>query len=179
VSAAEDGEYPGGGIKLANIHADDDFPALGNGRFGRDSIVDEDNMLATYSMRLSPPFSGQVQIAETERARARTLDGKVWEIQFIYRFVDNIGPGEPVNRRKHVRVANIPHSDIARISEQRDSKGWVVDERILELPRPLASQNRRRRQRRLCGVDRPFAPFTARDRIWDEPAGEGTVQTML
>lgn len=129
----------GGGIKLADIHADDDFQAIGNGRFCRDSLVDEENMLTTYSMRLSPPFSGQVQIAETERARALTLDGKVWGIQFIHRFVDNSGPGEPVNRRKHVRVATIPHSDMARISEQRDLKGRVVDERILELTRPLAS----------------------------------------
>jgi hypothetical protein len=44
-----------GGYKLADIQADDDSPALGNGHLGRDSIVDEDIMLTTYSKRLAPP----------------------------------------------------------------------------------------------------------------------------
>lgn len=61
------------GSKLADIQADDDSPALGNGHLGRDSIVDEDSMLTTCPKRLAPPFSGQVQIAEIERARALVM----------------------------------------------------------------------------------------------------------
>ena len=37
-------------------------------------------MIKAFSQRLTPPFSGLVQIAESERARALTMDGNLWEI---------------------------------------------------------------------------------------------------
>lgn len=40
-------------------------------------------MVRAYSQRLLPPFSGVVQIAESECARAQSFDGVNWEIQFI------------------------------------------------------------------------------------------------
>ena len=40
-------------------------------------------MIRAYSQRLLPPFTGVVQIAESERARAQSFDGVSWEIQYL------------------------------------------------------------------------------------------------
>lgn len=40
-------------------------------------------MIRSYSHRLLPPYSGVVQIAESERARAQSFDGLNWEIQYF------------------------------------------------------------------------------------------------
>jgi hypothetical protein len=67
-----------------------------------------------------PPFSGQVQIAESEKYRAITLDGQVWEIQFV--------------KRSHIRVATVRAGDIKAhsISTELVERG-AVDEQIIEL----------------------------------------------
>lgn len=39
--------------------------------------------MRAYSQRLLPPYSGFVQIAESERARAQSFDGINWEIQYF------------------------------------------------------------------------------------------------
>ncbi len=39
-------------------------------------------MIKAYSQRLMPPYSGQMQIVESDRTRAITLDSQTWEIQF-------------------------------------------------------------------------------------------------
>ncbi len=39
--------------------------------------------MRAYSQRLLPPYSGFVQIAESESARAQSFDGINWEIQFL------------------------------------------------------------------------------------------------
>ncbi len=44
-------------------------------------------MLRAYSQRLLPPYSGVVQIAESDRARAQSFDGLSWEIHYL--------PGSP------------------------------------------------------------------------------------
>ena len=77
-------------------------------------------MIKTFSQRLSPPFSGLAQIAESERARAITMDGKNWEIHFLQGIISR-------------RVANIRHSELSRISQQGTHNGHVIDKRILEL----------------------------------------------
>ncbi|MGB5395735.1 MAG: hypothetical protein WBN96_01170 [Gammaproteobacteria bacterium] len=40
-------------------------------------------MIRAYSQRLLPPFSGFVQITESERARAQSFDGINWEIHYL------------------------------------------------------------------------------------------------
>jgi len=40
-------------------------------------------MIRSYTQRLLPPFSGVVQIAESERARAQSFDGTHWDIQYF------------------------------------------------------------------------------------------------
>ena len=94
-------------------------------------------MLTTYSMRLSPPFSGQVQIAETDNARALTLDGEVWEMQFIHKYVEQGGSGERIPRRRHVRVATLRHGDLENLVAKTNEQGRAVDARIVELAEAL------------------------------------------
>lgn len=92
----------------------------------------------TYSQRLSPPFSGQVQIAESAQARALTLDGIQWEIQFVHRQVARNGPGDDRIERRFRHVATLPHSDIVRIAAEGGQHGRPLDERILELARHIS-----------------------------------------
>lgn len=77
-------------------------------------------MIRAFSQRLMPPFSGQVQIAESETYRALTLDGLIWEIQFV--------------KRSHVRVATVKASDIkARAVYPEQLEQGQADEQIIEL----------------------------------------------
>ncbi len=77
-------------------------------------------MIRAFSQRLMPPFSGQVQIAESDKYRAVTLDGQIWEIQFV--------------KRSHVRVGTVRASDIKAhaVSPELLDRG-TVDEQIIEL----------------------------------------------
>jgi hypothetical protein len=52
-------------------------------------------MFRAYSQRLLRPYSGFVQIAETDRARAQSLDRLSWEIQYI-----NAGDAERRGRQQ-------------------------------------------------------------------------------
>ena len=82
-------------------------------------------MIKAYSQRLLPPYSGQVQIVESEQARALTMDMETWEIQF----------------RRHetnfIRVAWVQHRDLGELEEKAARDGEEIDERILELTRFL------------------------------------------
>lgn len=40
-------------------------------------------MIRSYSQRILPPYSGVVQIAESERIRAQSFDGVNWEVQYV------------------------------------------------------------------------------------------------
>ena len=84
-------------------------------------------MIKAYSQRLLPPYSGQVQIVETEQARALTMDMETWEIQF----------------RRHemnfIRVAWVSHRGIGEIEAKAARDGEEIDERILELTRFIES----------------------------------------
>lgn len=55
-------------------------------------------MIRAYSKRISPPFSGTVQIAETEAARAMSMDGLTWEFYQILRFTNPMGLAEKQSR---------------------------------------------------------------------------------
>lgn len=95
-----------------------------------------------YSQRLMPPYSGQVQIAESGRARALTLDGNLWEIQFLHsadtgQWREQKRFGHPV-RRSYIRVAMIRNSEIRRLALPSFLDTGSVDERIVELSEFLA-----------------------------------------
>lgn len=77
-------------------------------------------MIRAFSERLTPPFSGQIQIAESEQYRALTLDGQVWEIQHV--------------NRTHVRVATMNASEIKAHADNPELlEEDAADERIIEL----------------------------------------------
>jgi hypothetical protein len=78
-------------------------------------------MIKAYSQRLLPPYSGQVHIAESEEARAVTMDMDTWEIHF----------------RRHetnfIRVAWVKHRELGDVEARALRDGEEIDDRILEL----------------------------------------------
>ncbi len=68
-----------------------------------------------------PPYSGQVQIAQSDTYRALTLDGNLWEIQYV--------------KRSHVRVATLSATELqSRASRQELLDGDdIADEELNEL----------------------------------------------
>lgn len=90
-------------------------------------------MIRTFSKRLLPPYSGQVQIAESDKYRALTIDAQTWEIQYV--------------NRTHVRVATLSHKEINTYAQNPDQMAAeIVDDQIIEMLKFLAS------------VQLPFAP---------------------
>jgi len=89
-------------------------------------------MIKTYSQRLLPPYYGLAQIAESERARAITVDGQTWEIQFL-----RTGNGSQSRNNIFRRAVTISDSEIRKgnigLEEEK-----TVDERIIELTEFLA-----------------------------------------
>ncbi len=99
-------------------------------------------MIKTYSQRLLTPYYGQVQIAESARASALTVDGQTWEIQFIH-----LGNGGPIHTNSGTQSTSLRYRRAVSISDSeiRQKKvgsmletGQTVDERILELTEFLA-----------------------------------------
>jgi len=90
-------------------------------------------MIHTYSQRLLTPYYGLVQIAESERARALTVDGETWEIQFL-----RTGNGSQSRNNIFRRAVTISDSEIKQKKLDSLLEGQTVDERILELTDFLA-----------------------------------------
>lgn len=97
-------------------------------------------MIKTYSQRLMPPFSGQMQVAESERARALTLDSQTWEIQYLHSPSASSGmPNSGPQAKRYYRVAMIKDSDIReKASGAVPYENKELDERIVELIDHLA-----------------------------------------
>ncbi|MGB0723054.1 MAG: hypothetical protein ACPGU7_11745 [Gammaproteobacteria bacterium] len=90
-------------------------------------------MIKAYSQRLTPPYSGQAQIVETERARAVSMDGEIWEIHFIFEGHGGTSPSAQGDNRRFRRIAYIRGSEIADYNANPERNGVEPDERILEL----------------------------------------------
>lgn len=90
-------------------------------------------MIRAYSQRLLPQYSGQVQIAESDRARAITMDGEDWEIHFIFASNDGRHRDKHKHKRSFIRVTNIKHNELREIGRDSSPEHGEVDERILEL----------------------------------------------
>lgn len=84
-------------------------------------------MIKAYSQRLLPPYSGQVQIAESDQARAVSMDRDVWEIHYRR------------DETSFVRATWFKHASLAEIVASGRLEGEVLDERILELAHFLAT----------------------------------------
>jgi hypothetical protein len=90
-------------------------------------------MIKAHSQRLLQPFSAQVQIAETELARALSMDGDLWEFQFIFAN----GRAGAAQKGRFIRAAHIRQGDLQRVIDDPITDEGVVDDRILELARFL------------------------------------------
>jgi hypothetical protein len=90
--------------------------------------------IRAYSQRLTPPFSGQLQIAESDRARAVSLDCEIWEIHFFH----TISGADGRPQRKYKRAAVVNHDQLKALSEQLAADSGKTDERILEMIHFLA-----------------------------------------
>ncbi len=92
-------------------------------------------MLRAYSKRLLSPYTGHMQVVETDRARAVTLEGMNWGIQF--RLDDDSAQERdrtgPPPKKQYVRVANVNDSQIQRIRLPFHLDHAVVEEQILTL----------------------------------------------
>jgi len=85
-------------------------------------------MIKTFSKKLLPPFSGQVQVAESDTYRALTVDGQVWEIQYV--------------NRSHVRVATLTAKEIKTYAENPGlMEKEIADDQIVDLLSFLAGVN--------------------------------------
>jgi hypothetical protein len=92
-------------------------------------------MIQAYSKRLLSPYQGLVQIVETERARALSLQGTDWAIQFR---TDTGHAGQrdragPPPKKHYVRVANISGSEIQRFKLPYHLDDGVVEQQLLIL----------------------------------------------
>ncbi len=82
------------------------------------SVGKLDATVKTYSRRMMPPFTGQLQVAESGDARALSIDGKNWEIQF--RFAANAVNTRPDTRNpdkqrgKYTDIASITPAGLVR-----------------------------------------------------------------
>ncbi len=74
-------------------------------------------MVKTYAQKLTPPYSGQVQIVETDTYRALTLDGQVWEVQYVNRI--------------HIRVCTITAQELkTRSSTMGQTESDTADPKL-------------------------------------------------
>ena len=96
-------------------------------------------MIHAYSQRITPPFSGQVQIAESDQARAMTMDGNLWEFHFLYDIPGQANdPGRKYQRR-YTPVMTIGRAKLDSIANDIEAGTREFDERILELVAFIAS----------------------------------------
>lgn len=90
-------------------------------------------MVQAYSQRLTPPFSGQVQIAETSRARAMSLDGQSWEFHFRLGDSNEGPPGYQKFGGNFRRIVTLSEAEITRLAKGNIPQEEHYDERIQEL----------------------------------------------
>lgn len=108
-------------------------------------------MIQAYSKRLLSPFTGQVQVVSTGLARARTLDGLTWEIQFKHTFMEDEANAlqlpENAPRHRYVNIAFLKEGEVQRVPvppyidrQQTDEQLALLTDYLekLELPLPPA-----------------------------------------
>lgn len=90
-------------------------------------------MIKSYSKRITPPYSGLVQIVESDQARAMTMDGLTWEFYFLHTLPGEGNQPERKYQRRYSPVALINGDEIKKISQQSTPESQQMDERVLEL----------------------------------------------
>lgn len=90
-------------------------------------------MIRAHSQRALQPYSAQVQIAESDQARAVTLDGEIWELQHIYSTGSSRERGPAGDARRFLRAGHIRHRDLGDVVRTGTVQGEPVDDALLEL----------------------------------------------
>ena len=90
-------------------------------------------MIKSYSQRVTNPFSGLVQIVETDEARAMSMDGISWEFYFLHTLPGDGNTPERHYQRRYSPVALIDNHEIKKIADPDSGKARDMDQRILEL----------------------------------------------
>lgn len=90
-------------------------------------------MITVHSQRVLQPYSAQVQIAGSDQARALSMDGVLWEFQFIYANTRGGKAGAARQQGRFTRAAHIRHCDLERFIDNPVMDDGVADQRILEL----------------------------------------------
>lgn len=78
-------------------------------------------MIRAYSQRLLPPYSGQVQIAESDRARVVSMDREIWEVHYRR------------DATSFSRATWFKQANLAEIVATGTLEGEALDDRIREL----------------------------------------------
>ena len=95
--------------------------------------------IRAYSQRLLPPFSGVVQIAQSERARAQSFDGVSWEIHYLPRDSERRMPLGYALDRGYYRVAHFENGRLTPYVLATNLDAVQVEDCINELAEFLAS----------------------------------------
>ncbi len=95
-------------------------------------------MIKSYSQRVTNPFSGLVQIVETEHARAMSMDGISWEFYFLHTLPGDEKTPERHYQRRYSPVALIDSQEIKKIAGQASSTSQDMDERVMDLIKYIA-----------------------------------------
>lgn len=90
-------------------------------------------MIKAYSQRITPPFSGLVQIVQSDQARAMTMDGISWEFYFLHIIPGKGDAPDRTYQRRYSPVAMIDGHEIKKIAQQSEMERKPMDERVLEL----------------------------------------------
>ena len=100
-------------------------------------------MIRAYSQRLLPPYSGIVQIAESDSARAQSFDGLSWEIHYLPggkqgNGLDTRAPGHALNR-SFIRAAHLRDQQVTPYVLPSHLNASEVEDCINELATFLAT----------------------------------------
>lgn len=114
-------------------------------------------MIKTYSQRILNPYSGHVQVAESDQARAVSMDGENWEIHFLKTIPVDPTPNRPKPKGILLRIteffnpakktgqveelpepprrvfARVGHIKLSALEELLAKKSEEVDSRVIEL----------------------------------------------
>lgn len=86
-----------------------------------------------YSQRLTPPFSGLVQIAESDRARALTMDGKTWEFQTLHIMLESEGGPNKTYRRRFSHAITVSNEGLKDMIAQSSNENSHLDNSLIQL----------------------------------------------
>jgi len=99
----------------------------------KQKIDKEESVIRAYSQRLTPPYSGLVQIAESGRARALTMDGKTWEFQHRHHILPTEnGPGKAYQHR-FSHAMTIDQAGLQEIVSRAPNDYLNLDESLIQL----------------------------------------------